>query len=243
VRIIPAIDLRDGKCVRLVEGRPDSQAVYSANPLELARRFKESGAELIHVVDLDGAFRGAASDNIKVVSAIAREAGVPIEVGGGVRSIDDIRLLIEQVGVSYVIVGTMAVEQPALLGEAIARFGNSMVVGIDARGLDVATRGWTESAGLDALDLANRVVTQGVTRIVYTDISRDGRLEGPNFETTREIALSSRARVTASGGVSSLDDISRLCELEPDGVDSIIVGKALYENRFSLEDAIATAHR
>lgn len=141
------------------------------------------------------------------------------------------------------IVGTLAVEQPRALAEAIRRFGNSIIVGIDARGDAVATRGWTEATQTSALELARRVAEIGAQRIIYTDITRDGKLEGPNFEMTREIARTSGLRVTASGGVSSLEDITRLCELESGGVDSVVVGKALYENRFTLKQALEAATR
>lgn len=239
--IVPAIDLKNGRCVRLIEGREDSAKVYDRDPLETARGYESAGAQLVHVVDLDGAFLGAASENLKFVRRIAGELSIPIEVGGGVRSLADIRTLINDVGARYVIIGTLAVEQPDLLRETLAEFGEAIIVGIDARGNRVATRGWTESAEIDAFALARQVADAGARRIIYTDIARDGRLEGPNFEMTREIAKASGLRVTASGGVSSLEDIERLCELEGDGVDSVIVGKALYEGRFTLEEAIAVS--
>jgi len=236
--VIPAIDLKGGLCVRLVEGREESAKVYDRDPLEVAMNYQSAGAELIHVVDLDGAFLGATSENQKIIRRIAEEISVPIEVGGGVRSIDDIANLMEQVGARFVILGTIAVERPELIEEAVSRFGDSIVVGIDARDGRVATRGWTEATSTDAIELARRVAQAGVERIIYTDIAKDGRLAGPNFEMTRRIAQESKARVTASGGVASLEDIRRLCELETEGVDSAIVGKALYESRFTLEEAI-----
>jgi phosphoribosylformimino-5-aminoimidazole carboxamide ribotide isomerase len=239
--IIPAIDLKGGQCVRLVEGREESARVYDRDPLEVARDYQESGARLIHVVDLDGAFLGAASENQKIIRRLTAEINVPVEVGGGVRSLQDMKRIIEEVGARYVIVGTLAVEQPALLREAIDRFGESIVIGIDARGRQVATRGWTQATAVDALGLAREVARAGARRIIYTDIARDGRLEGPNLEMTREVAVASGARVTASGGVSSLEDISSLCELEAAGVDSVIIGKALYENRFDLKMALEAA--
>ena len=241
MRVIPAIDLKGGKCVRLVEGREASAKVYDRDPLEVAREYETAGAELIHVVDLDGAFLGRASENQEIIRQIASAIRVPIEVGGGVRSIEDIRGIVEGVGARFVVVGTLAVERPEVVAEALTRFGDTIVVGIDARGLQVAVRGWTAATGLDALDLGRRVAAMGAHRIVYTDITRDGTLEGPNLEITGEIARAAGIRVTASGGVSSLDDLKRLRALEPDGVDSVIIGKALYEGRFSLEAAIAVA--
>jgi phosphoribosylformimino-5-aminoimidazole carboxamide ribotide isomerase len=241
--VIPAIDLKNGRCVRLTEGREDSARVYDGEPAEAAREYEGAGARLIHVVDLDGAFLGAASENQKIIRRIADAVKIPLEVGGGVRSIDDIQNLIEVVGAKYVIVGTLAIEKPDVLNQAVIKFGDSIIVGIDARGNQVATRGWTEVTQADALALARQVASLGVRRIIYTDISRDGRLEGPNFEMTREVALASGACVTASGGVSSLEDIRRLGELEADGVESVIVGKALYEKRFTLKEAIGATFK
>lgn len=243
MQIIPAIDLKGGLCVRLVEGREQSAKVYDRDPVEVARSYERAGAQLLHIVDLDGAFLGAASENQKIIRRIIEEINMPVEVGGGLRSLEDIQALIEQVGARFAIIGTVAVEQPELLSKAVDQFGEQIIVGIDARGSSVATRGWTEATEIDALELAKRVADLGVRRIIYTDIARDGRLAGPNFEMTRQMALTSGARVTASGGVSSLDDIERLCELEGDGVDSIIVGKALYENRFTLEEAIRITNK
>ena len=236
--VIPAIDLKNGRCVRLTEGRKESARVYDGDPAQVAREYEGAGARLIHVVDLDGAFLGAASENQKIIRRIADCVKIPLEVGGGVRSIDDIRNLIESIGARYVIVGTVAIEKPAVLEEAINRFGDSIIVGIDARGNHVATRGWTETTQADAMAFARHVASIGARRIICTDIARDGQLAGPNFEMMREVALVSGARVTASGGVASLEDITRLRALEADGVDSVIVGKALYEKRFTLKEAI-----
>lgn len=241
MQVIPAIDLKGGRCVRLTEGREASATVYDRDPLEVARAYEKAGAKLIHVVDLDGAFLGAASANLQIIKRINGEVTIPVEVGGGLRSLADIEFLLRDVGARYGIVGTVAAERPELLREAVATFGDAIVVGIDARDGQVATRGWTEATRIDAVELACEVARFGVRRIVYTDIARDGRLKGPNFETTREIARRSGARVTASGGVGSLEDIVKLAELESDGVDSVIVGKALYENRFTLKQALRAA--
>ncbi len=239
--IIPAIDLKGGRCVRLVEGREDSARVYDRDPVEVAREYERAGAKLIHVVDLDGAFPGATSENQKIVRSIIEETRIPVEVGGGIRSLEDMDNLLNRVGARYCIVGTLAVEEPETLRRAVEKFRDSVVVGIDARETSVAVRGWTSDARLDALALARQVADMGVERIISTDITRDGRLEGPNLKITAEIARASRARVTASGGVGSLDDIARLSALEADGVDSGIIGKALYESRFPREEPIAAA--
>lgn len=241
MQLIPAIDLKNGRCVRLTEGRAESVKVYDRDPVEVARGYQSAGARLIHVVDLDGAFLHAAAGNREVIRQIAAEVNIPIEVGGGVRCLEDIRTLLSDIGARYVIVGTLAVEQPGVLDQAFAEFGESVIVGIDARGSEVAIRGWTDASRMDAFELARRVAGAGARRIIYTDIARDGRLEGPNLEMTAELARSSGLKVTASGGVSSLEDIARLRELEGDGVDSVIVGKALYEGRFTLQAAIRAA--
>lgn len=237
--IIPAIDLKGGKCVRLVEGREESARIYDRDPLEVAHEYGNAGVERIHIVDLDGAFRGSASENRRIVQRIVESVNVAVEVGGGVRSVGDIADLIEDTGVGFVIVGTMAVEAPEQLREALKRFGERVIVGIDARGSEVAIHGWKKATAASAVGLARRVVDMGAQRIIYTDIERDGRLEGPNIEMTRLIARQSGVRVTASGGVGSLEDIRALRELEKDGVDSVIVGKALYEGRFTIEQALA----
>lgn len=239
--VIPAIDLKGGRCVRLTEGREDSAKVYDRDPVEVAREYESAGARLIHVIDLDGAFLGAASENQKIIRRIRDEVNISLEVGGGVRSAADVKNLLEATGAQYVIIGTLAIENPRALEESLSRFGDSIIVGIDARGSRVATRGWTETTEVDALAFAGHVASLGVQRIIYTDIARDGRLAGPNFEMTREVALSSGARVTASGGISSLEDITGLCSLEADGVDSVIIGKALYESRFTLKEALEAA--
>jgi len=239
--VIPAIDLKGGRCVRLTEGREQSAKVYDRDPLEVARAYEKAGAQLIHVVDLDGAFLGAASANLQIIKRINGEITIPIEVGGGLRSLADIEFILRDVGARYSIIGTLAVEQPRLLKAAIAAFGDAIVVGIDARDGQVATRGWTEATRVAAVELACEVASLGVGRIIYTDIARDGRLKGPNLEATREIARRSGVRVTASGGVGSLEDITRLTELASDGVDGMIVGKALYENRFTLKQALRAA--
>jgi phosphoribosylformimino-5-aminoimidazole carboxamide ribotide isomerase len=241
MQIIPAIDLKNGRCVRLVEGREESAKVYERDPVAVARSYEQDGATLIHIVDLDGAFLGAASENQKIIQRITQEIGVPVEVGGGVRTLTDVENLLGNIGACFVIIGTLAVEQPDVVTEAVQRFGDAIVIGIDARGREVATRGWTRETQIDALTLAQQMTGAGVKRIIYTDITRDGKLQGVNVELTRDVAEASRAKVTASGGVASLDDITNLLAVESYGVDSVIIGKALYENRFTLKEALAVA--
>jgi phosphoribosylformimino-5-aminoimidazole carboxamide ribotide isomerase len=237
------MDLRGGRLVRLVEGRPEATKFYNRDPIEVARQYQAAGARIIHIVDLDGAFLGSLSENQKLIRRIARAINIPIQVGGGIRSIRDIEMLMDDVGASRVIIGTLAVERPDILQEAIARFGDAIISSIDARGLQVATRGWTKSAQLDALELAERLARLGIKRIIYTDITRDGKLQGPNCELAGQIAQRARVPVTLSGGIGSLEDIAGLRQVEPHGVDSVIVGKALYEGRFKLEEAISYARK
>jgi len=236
--IIPAIDLKGGRPVRLVEGREDSATTYDKDPVAIALDYEVAGAGLIHIVDLDAALASGRSHNRALIREIARSVKIPVEVGGGIRNIRDIDELVNEVGVRFAVLGTLAVEQPRVVAEAVLEFGDSIVVGIDARGREVSVRGWTQSSSVDAVSLARSMVEIGIGRIIYTDITRDGKLEGPNVETTRVIAASSGAKVTASGGISCLQDLNLLSELEAEGCDSCIIGKALYEGRFTLAEAI-----
>lgn len=232
--VIPAIDLKNGLCVRLLQGRKSEMTVYNQDPVQVAREFAAAGAEMIHVVDLDGAFNEVESPNRSVVRTIIDTVDVPIEFGGGIRSLEDVQRLCDA-GVAHVVLGTVAAEAPAKLKEFVSSFGFKICVGIDARDGRVMTRGWETATPLMAVELVRSVAECGVERIIYTDIARDGALVGPNIEQTLAVARSANVRVTASGGVSSLDDIERLRDA---GVDSVIVGKALYEGKFRLEEAI-----
>ena len=238
--IIPAIDLRDGKCVRLTQGRREEVKVYDGEPTEIAKGFEEAGARMLHVVDLDGAFADKNQLNRKVVRRIIRAVGIPVQFGGGLRSVTDVQQLIEY-GAAQVVVGTLAAESPETLEMFVQLFGLRVCVGIDAREGMVLTHGWEKGGRLSAVVLARRVADAGVDRIVYTDVARDGMLAGPNLEQTCHIARESGLRVTASGGVSSLEDITRLKTIAQCGVDSVIVGKALYEGRFTLKEALKAA--
>jgi phosphoribosylformimino-5-aminoimidazole carboxamide ribotide isomerase len=235
--VIPAIDLKDGKCVRLTQGRADREKVYDADPVSVARDFERAGARMLHLVDLDGAFRGKTA-NLAAIEAVVRAVGIPVELGGGMRGMPDIDGMLA-LGMDSVIVGTMAVKHPALLEEALYRFGADRVqLGVDAREGKVAVNGWTDGTELDAVEFAKRWKTLGVRRAIFTDIARDGMLEGPNVEAIRRFATGTGLRVTASGGVSCAGDLAKLAELEGLGVDRAIVGKALYEGRVSLAEAL-----
>lgn len=235
--VIPAIDLRDGRCVRLTQGRKSDVTVYNEDPLAVAKEFAAAGAEMIHVVDLDGAFSGSSSPNRGVVKQIVSEADVPVEFGGGIRSIEDVQELCNA-GVARVVLGTVAAESPQLLKDLVNRFSTRVCVGIDARDGRVMTRGWEATSPVMAVDLARSVAECGVKRIIYTDIARDGMMVGPNIEQTLAVVRAANVSVTASGGVSSLDDLKRLRDTGEPLLDSVIVGKALYEGKFKLEDAI-----
>ncbi|NBO63362.1 MAG: 1-(5-phosphoribosyl)-5-[(5-phosphoribosylamino)methylideneamino]imidazole-4-carboxamide isomerase [Acidobacteria bacterium] len=238
--IIPAIDLRGGRCVRLTQGKVSAETVYSENPSHVARRWVEAGAEMLHVVNLDGALNQNDTDNLKALERILFEVNVPVQFGGGVRTKDDVRRL-DDLGVTRIVIGTAAIENPVMLEHIVGDFGSTVIVGIDARSGKLAIRGWERQSQIDAVDFAQRVAEMGIERIVYTDIDRDGMLSGINIETTREIAEASGLKVTASGGVASLDDIIAVGQLQASGVDSLIIGKALYEGVFSLEDALEVA--
>jgi phosphoribosylformimino-5-aminoimidazole carboxamide ribotide isomerase len=240
--VIPAIDLRGGRCVRLAQGRSSEMRVYDWEPLDVAKRFVDSGAELIHVVDLDGAFAGHGSPNRSIVSELVRKAGIPIQFGGGIRSVDDIQELIGQ-GVSRVILGTLATESLDALKIIVERFDEAVAVAIDARDGRVMSRGWKSMTESSAIELSAKVARVGVKRIIYTDIARDGMFSGVNIEQTNAVARSAAISITASGGIGSLDDLRTLNEKRNRLVDSVIVGKALYEGRFSFKDAIQTATR
>jgi phosphoribosylformimino-5-aminoimidazole carboxamide ribotide isomerase len=238
--VFPAIDLRRGKCVRLRQGRPDAETVFSDDPVAMAEHWASQGAEWLHVVNLDGAF-GQASSNLRVVEAMLAAVGIPAQLGGGLRTMADIEGALE-LGLARVILGTAAVEEPSLVAEAVKRFGaERILVGIDARRGQVATHGWQEVSSLAVTELALRVRELGLKRIVYTDIARDGMLSGVNVEATRELAQCTGLKIIASGGVSSLDDVRRLKEAEASGVEGVIIGQALYSGALDLREAIEIA--
>jgi len=240
--VIPAIDLKNGRCVRLLQGRKSEVTVYHENPVAVAKEFAAAGAVMIHVVDLDGAFNGAESPNRAVAREVVDAVGVPIEFGGGIRSLAEVQDLFAA-GVGRIVLGTVAAESPLLLKDCVRDFSSKICVGIDARDGRVMTRGWESETPLLAVDLARSVAECGVDRIVYTDIARDGMLTGPNIEQTLAVARAANVNVTASGGVSSLDDIKRLRDAGDSRLDSVIVGKALYEGKFKLEEAINIASK
>ena len=234
--IIPAIDLKDGRCVRLFQGDMNQETIYFEKPLDAARHWRAEGAGLIHVVDLNGAVEGRPV-HTEEVAAICRESGLTVELGGGLRSMESVKAAFD-LGVSRVVIGTAAYQNAEFLRALCQKFPGKIVVGIDARQGKVAVKGWVETTAMDAVELAKRCEDDGASRIIYTDISRDGTREGINLDETLKIARAVNIPIIASGGVSTLDDIRNLLPLEKEGVEAVIVGRALYAGAVSLEDAI-----
>ncbi len=234
--VIPAIDLRRGRCVRLYQGDPERETVYGDNPVEVARQWEQLGAKMLHLVDLDGAFTGL-TKNAEVIYSIGEEVRIPIQLGGGIRSGEAVEKAISA-GVSRVIIGTILIEQPELAQQLVKDYGESVLVGIDARDGMVAVKGWTESSAVRTVELAARVEQWGVKEVIYTDIQRDGTMQGPALNGLEEIINKTSLQVIVSGGISSKDD---LLSLKPYGnrVKGVIVGKALYTNQLTLPDAMA----
>jgi phosphoribosylformimino-5-aminoimidazole carboxamide ribotide isomerase len=236
MEVIPAIDLLGGHCVRLYQGDYDRAQLFDENPIEVARQWAAQGATRLHLVDLDGAKAGHPI-NGETIAAIVRAVDLPIQVGGGLRDQQSIADLLN-LGVQRVILGTVAVEQPELVTQVCAAFPGQIVVGIDARNGKVATRGWIETSEVEAIDLAQQMAARGAAAIVYTDIQRDGTLQGPNRQALRLLAEAIDIPVIASGGVSSVRDLLSLLALEPLGVSGAIVGRALYTGDLSLQEAL-----
>jgi phosphoribosylformimino-5-aminoimidazole carboxamide ribotide isomerase len=234
--VFPAIDIRGGKCVRLTEGRFDKETIFADNPMDMAARWENEGAEYLHLVDLDGALAGKPV-NLEVIAAIAKNVRIPVQLGGGIRTLDTIAQLLE-VGVKRVILGSIAVKQPELVAAACKKYGDRIVVGIDARDGLAAVEGWGIAGGIGAEELAKKMAEVGVARIIYTDISRDGTLSGVNVSATAALAKASGIPVIASGGVRDLADMEAIKQAASDGIEGVIVGKAIYTGSLQLADAI-----
>ncbi len=236
--IYPAIDLRNGRVVRLQYGDPDKETVFSDDPVAMGKRWLEAGSEWLHIVNLDGAFDEAGAANWQALPRLA-QLGVKVQFGGGVRNLDHIERVLEA-GVERVILGTAAIENPALIGQAIAQFGAEHVaVGIDARDGRVKTRGWLKDTDVTPIDLGQKMKALGVQTIIYTDINRDGVLTGVNAEATAELAAATGLHVIASGGVAALEDIARCHALADKGIIGVITGRAIYDGRIDLTQAFA----
>jgi len=237
--VIPAIDIKGGKCVRLVQGKMDQETVYSTNPVEVAKKWQSMGAEFLHLVDLDGAFAGEPKNSV-AIEAIADAITIPFQVGGGIRDIEAINLYLAM-GASRIILGTTALEKTWFVRDVCGQHHGQILVGIDARDGKVAIKGWEELTNKAAIELAKELEDAGVAGIIYTDISRDGMLKGPNIEGIKALAQSVKIPIIASGGVSNIEDIKRLKELESIGVVGVITGKAIYTGGLNLTEAIKVA--
>ncbi|WP_103109009.1 1-(5-phosphoribosyl)-5-[(5-phosphoribosylamino)methylideneamino]imidazole-4-carboxamide isomerase [Brevibacillus reuszeri] len=235
--IYPAIDIRGGKCVRLFQGDYAQETVYADSPLEMAKRWVEQGAAWVHLVDLDGAKEGKPA-NAELIKEIARSISVPVQVGGGIRTEEQIADYLEA-GVARVIVGTAAIEDEPFTQRILQAYGDKIAIGLDCRNGLVATRGWLTTTDVQATELAKRLVSYGAETFIYTDIARDGTLTGPNVQEISALALATGKSVIASGGVSNLDDLLVLSAHYAEGVSGAIVGKALYTDAFTLEEALA----
>jgi phosphoribosylformimino-5-aminoimidazole carboxamide ribotide isomerase len=233
--VIPALDILDGRCVRLYQGDYEQSEIFGEDPVAIAQRWYAEGTKYLHVVDLNGAKEGSPK-NLQVIEAIARSLPIHVQVGGGLRDRESVSAVLAT-GVSKAILGTIAVEQPQLVADLCAEFPGQILVGIDARDGKVATRGWLTTSEVIASDLAQRMAQVGVAGIIYTDIYRDGTLQGPNLEALKQLAQSVDIPVIASGGVSSVTDLLSLLALEPLGVTGVIVGKAIYTGNIDLKEA------
>nr|WP_316640967.1 1-(5-phosphoribosyl)-5-[(5-phosphoribosylamino)methylideneamino]imidazole-4-carboxamide isomerase [uncultured Roseateles sp.] len=239
--LIPAIDLKDGKCVRLKQGDMNDSTTFGEDPAEMARRWVDAGARRLHLVDLNGAFAGKPV-NEAAIRAILREVGneVPVQLGGGIRDLDTIERYLDG-GLSFIIVGTAAVKNPGFLLDACSAFGGHIIVGLDAKDGKVATDGWSKLTGHEVIDLAKKFEGYGVEGVIYTDIGRDGMLAGINIEATVKLAQALKIPVIASGGLSNLADIERLCEVESEGIEGVICGRAIYTGDLDFSAAQARA--
>ncbi len=238
--LIPAIDLKEGRCVRLRQGQMDDETIFSTDPVSVAERWAKAGAKRLHIVDLDGAGSGK-PENVAVIHAIAEAfPDLPLQVGGGIRDEDTIQSYLDA-GVRYVILGTKAVAAPHFVADVCVEFPGHIIVGLDARNGRVATDGWSKLSNHDVKDLAQHFERDGVEAIIFTDIERDGMMAGPNVEATAELARSVHIPIIASGGVHRLDDIKALCDVTDDGVIGTVIGRALYEGTLDFAEALAIA--
>lgn len=241
--IIPAIDLKDGRCVRLQQGDMDSATVFSDDPVAMARHWAEQGARRLHIVDLNGAVAGKPK-NEKVIREMIRAVGdtLPIQIGGGIRDLDTLESYIDA-GVGYVIIGTAAVKNPGFLHDACYAFPGHIIVGLDAKDGKVAVEGWSKMTGHDVVDLGKKFEDYGVEALVYTDIGRDGMLTGVNVDATLKLAQAIKIPIIASGGLSSVKDVQAVCKLVPEGIVGAIAGRALYEGKLDFKKAQAAADK
>ena len=234
--IIPAIDIKNGKCVRLSQGQMDQETIYSDDPVAMANKWVEAGARRLHIVDLDGAVHGVPSNAGVIHAMVEAHPDIPIQVGGGIRDEDTIQTYLDA-GVSYVIIGTRAVTTPHFVSDVCLEFPGHIIVGLDAKNGKLATNGWSKLSHHDVIDMARRFENDGVTEIIFTDIGRDGMLNNVNIKETIRLCSNITIPVIASGGVSNLKDIRALCEVEEEGIFGVITGRAIYEGTLNLTEA------
>ncbi len=236
IEILPAIDIRGGNCVRLDQGRLERETIFSHEPVSMARIWEKKGATRLHIVDLDGAFQGIPK-NLDIVIKIAQTVKIPIQLGGGIRSLEAIDKILAK-GIDRVVLGTIAFENIQLVKMAVLKYNKKIAVGVDASNGKIAIKGWKEVTSQDAFIFAKELENIGLSTIIYTDISKDGMMEGPNIKSIRKIAKSTKMSVIASGGISTLEDLKNIKKLEKNGVTGVIIGKALYTGAFELEEAL-----
>lgn len=232
--IYPAIDIKNGRCVRLIQGRAEDETVYGENPVEVAKRWEYMGASFLHVVDLDGAFKGD-TGNKDIIKKIANNSSIPIQVGGGIRTMERIEEYLKLPQIKRVIIGTAAITNPDFLNKALSKYGKKIAVGIDARNGKVAIHGWVKSTEFDAVSFGRKLKALGVDTVIYTDISKDGMLSGPNLQSTKELIDKSGLNIIASGGISSIEDVINIKKI---GAAGAIIGKALYTGKIDLKEAL-----
>jgi len=241
--IIPALDIKDGHCVRLKQGKMNEVTVFSEDPVAMARHWRDEGARRLHVVDLNGAAAGKPK-NEPIIRAIVKEVGgaLPVQLGGGIRDLDTIEHYLD-LGVGYIIIGTAAVKNPGFLQDASTAFSGHIIVALDAKDGKVAVEGWSKMTGHDVLDLAKKFQEYGVESVIYTDIGRDGMLTGVNIDATLKLARELRVPVIASGGLTSIEDIKALCKIESEGISAVITGRAIYQGTLDFKKAQAEADK
>jgi len=235
--IIPAVDIKNKKCVRLKQGLPNQEIIYSDDPVEVAKKWESLGAKWLHIIDLDGAFKGEPV-NLDVIEAIIKNIKIPIELGGGLRTETVIKKILN-LGVKRAILGTAAIENTSLIKSLCKKYKERIAVGIDSKDGKVAIKGWLKNSNVDSITLAKNMVRLGVKTLICTDIKRDGMLQGPNIEYLKRIAENVDAEIIASGGISSLEDVKKIAELEKFGITGMIIGKALYSGDIDLKEALA----
>lgn len=235
--ILPAIDLKDGKCVRLYQGKFEKSEIVAENPLKVALEFKKAGAKYIHMVDLDGALNGEIK-NLSAVSKVVKNSGIPVELGGGIRNMETIDMFI-QTGVSRVILGTAALKDPDFVKKAVKKYGEKIAVGIDAKNEKVAVNGWLDISNVDYIQFAKQMESIGVKTIIFTDISKDGTLQGPNLQQLKKIQDSVSCNIIASGGIKNIDDLININKM---GIYGTITGKAIYSGNINLSEAIQSCN-